>query len=55
MLRQTIDEKTVKIERKKDYKITQIDRFKYRTRYFSDSGIIGTKYLKHGVQQGTMF
>jgi hypothetical protein len=28
---------------KKDYQINQVDRFRYRTRYFSDSGIIGTK------------
>jgi len=38
-----IAEKTVEKERKRDFKISQIDRFKYRTRYFSDSGIIGTK------------
>ena len=38
-----IAEKTVEKERKKDYKINRVDRFKYRTRYFSDSGIIGTK------------
>jgi len=28
---------------KKNFKISQTDRSKYRTRYFSDSGIIGTK------------
>ncbi|OQY00975.1 MAG: hypothetical protein B6I22_15025, partial [Desulfobacteraceae bacterium 4572_123] len=38
-----IAEKTVEKERKKDYEINRVDRFKYRTRYFSDSGIIGTK------------
>ena len=38
-----IAEKTVEKERKRDFKISQVDRFKYRTRYFSDSGIIGTK------------
>jgi hypothetical protein len=38
-----ISEKTIKKERKKDFKISQTDRFKYRTRYFSGSGIIGTK------------
>ncbi|MBW2589757.1 MAG: hypothetical protein JRD71_03390 [Deltaproteobacteria bacterium] len=27
----------------KNYEISRIDRFMYRTRYFSDSGIIGTK------------
>jgi len=30
-------------ERKKEFKISRVDRFRYRTRYFSDSGIIGTK------------
>ena len=26
-----------------NYEIKRIDRFRYRTRYFTDSGIIGTK------------
>ncbi len=30
-------------ERKKNYEITRIDRFQHRTRYFTDSGIIGSK------------
>ncbi len=38
-----IAEKTVQKEKKRDFEISQVDRFKYRTRYFSDSGIIGTK------------
>ena len=38
-----IAKKTVEKERRKDFKINQVDRFRYRTRYFSDSGIIGTK------------
>ncbi len=38
-----IDEKVLKKERKKDFNINRIDRFRYRTRYFSDSGIIGGK------------
>jgi len=38
-----IAEKTVEKKRRKDFKINQVDRFRYRTRYFSDSGIIGTK------------
>ena len=38
-----IDKDTVKNERKKNYEINRIDRFMYRTRYFTDSGIIGTK------------
>jgi hypothetical protein len=27
----------------KNYEISRADRFRYRTRYFTDSGIIGTK------------
>ncbi len=38
-----IEQKTVEKERKKDYRITRTDRFLYRTRYFTDSGIIGSK------------
>lgn len=30
-------------ERKKEFKINKIDRFRYKTRSFTDSGIIGTK------------
>ena len=38
-----LDPKLVKKERKKGYKLTAFDRLRYRTRYFSDSGVIGTK------------
>ncbi len=38
-----IDNNIVEHERKKKYEIKRIDRFRYRTRYFTDSGIIGTK------------
>ena len=34
---------TLENERHKNYKISRVDRFLYRTRYFTDSGIIGTK------------
>jgi hypothetical protein len=30
-------------ERKKGFELNEIDRFRYRTRYFTDSGIIGSK------------
>ncbi len=30
-------------EREKGYEINELDRFLYRTKYFSDSGIIGAK------------
>ena len=39
----TLNLKLVKGERKKGYKLTAVDRFRYRTRHFTDSGIIGTK------------
>ena len=34
---------TVEHERKNDFELNRIRRFRYRTRYFTDSGIIGTK------------
>jgi hypothetical protein len=36
----SIKKKTLKKERKKDYKLSKTDLFLYRTRYFSDSGIL---------------
>ena len=41
--RNIIETAVVEKERKKAFKITRVDRFQYRTRYFTDSGIIGTK------------
>jgi REP element-mobilizing transposase RayT len=38
-----IDAKLVAKERDGDFELSRVQRFKYRTRYFSDSGIIGTK------------
>jgi REP element-mobilizing transposase RayT len=38
-----IDQKIVKKELKKKFKISRTDRFRYRTRYFTDAGIIGSK------------
>ena len=38
-----IDKDIVENERKNNYEIKRIDRFRYRTRYVTDSGIIGTK------------
>ncbi len=35
--------RAVKKERQKGFELSGVDRFKYRTRYFTDSGIIGTK------------
>jgi hypothetical protein len=33
----------VEKERENAFKISKVDRFRYRTLYFTDSGIIGTK------------
>ena len=38
-----IDKKLLAKEQKKGFKVTRTDRFRNQTRYFSDSGIIGSK------------
>jgi putative transposase len=38
-----IEEKVVEKERRKGFELSKADRFRYRTRYFTDSGIIGSK------------
>ena len=43
MQAKVISEKVVTKERKKEFEISRISRFRYRTRYFTDSGIIGSK------------
>jgi putative transposase len=43
MQAKVINDKLVEKERKKDFEISRISRFRYRTRYFTDSGIIGSK------------
>jgi REP element-mobilizing transposase RayT len=44
-----IDSKTVTKERKRDFEISRADRFLYRTRYFTDSGIIGSREFVAGT------
>ncbi len=39
----SIDERIIAGERKKKYEFTTMDRLRFRTRYFTNSGIIGTK------------
>ena len=39
----TIDEAIVQKERAREFNLDRIQRFRYHTRYFTDSGIIGTK------------
>jgi hypothetical protein len=43
MQAKAINEKIVAKERKKDFEISRVSRFRHRTRYFTDSGIIGSK------------
>jgi hypothetical protein len=38
-----IDKKVIAKERANEFEISRISRFRYRTRYFTDSGIIGSK------------
>jgi len=38
-----IDNNVLDKERKNDFELKRVRRFRYRTRYFTDSGIIGTK------------
>jgi putative transposase len=38
-----LDERFVEKERARNFELSKTNRFAYRTRYFSDSGIIGTK------------
>jgi hypothetical protein len=38
-----IDPKTVDRERRRKYQISRGDRFRYRSRYFTDAGVIGSK------------
>ena len=43
MQAKVIGDKVIAKERKKEFEINRASRFRYRTRYFTDSGIIGTK------------
>jgi len=43
-----IDKGILENERKKDFEISRTDRFLYRTRYFTDSGIIGSREFVSG-------
>ncbi|CAB1083966.1 hypothetical protein D1AOALGA4SA_11500 [Olavius algarvensis Delta 1 endosymbiont] len=43
MQAKVVDDKVVAKEREKDFEISRTSRFRYRTRYFTDSGIIGSK------------
>jgi hypothetical protein len=43
MQAKVIDDKVVAKERRKDFEISRIDRFRHRSHYYTDSGIIGSK------------
>ena len=43
MQAKVIDDRVVDKERKNEFEISRISRFRYRTRHFTDSGIIGSK------------
>ena len=38
-------------ERKREFKLNEFDRFRYRTRYFIDSGVIGSKEFVDRIYQ----
>jgi len=42
-----INDKVATKERKKDFEISRISRFRHRTRYFTDSDIIDSKEIVH--------
>jgi hypothetical protein len=47
-----IDEKILEKERDKDFNLSRVERFRYRTRYFTDSGIIGSKaFVRRNLQR----
>ena len=46
-----INRRIVEAERKRDFALSEFDRFRYRTRYFIDSGIIGSKEFVDKIYQ----
>ena len=47
-----IEAKIIDQEKKQNFELTRIDRFRYRSRYFTDSGIIGSKeYVQKNFQR----
>ncbi len=48
----SIDERHLEVNRKRGFQTTRMDRFKYRTRYFTDSGVIGSrKFVQENYQR----
>ena len=46
-----IEDKVLEKERSRAFELGRSDRFKYRTRYFTDSGIIGSKQFVSAIYQ----
>jgi REP element-mobilizing transposase RayT len=46
-----IEDKVVEKERSREFELSKSDRFRYRTRYFTDSGIIGSKEFVSAIYQ----
>jgi hypothetical protein len=46
-----IEDKVVEKERSREFELSKSDRFRYRTRYFTDSGIIGSKDFVSAIYQ----
>jgi hypothetical protein len=40
---QVIGDRLLEKERNREFELSRSDRFRYRTRYFTDSGVIGSK------------
>jgi hypothetical protein len=56
MQAKVIDGKVVLKRRKKDFEISRISRFRYRMRYFADSGIIESKeFVAANYQRFNLF
>ena len=50
-----IDPRVYYKEKRKDLQLTQASRLRYRTRYFADSGVIGSKTFVANHYQGFKF
>jgi hypothetical protein len=46
-----IEDKVAEKERSREFELSRSDRFRYRTRYFTDSGIIGSKEFVSEIYQ----
>nr|MBP7323391.1 hypothetical protein [Deltaproteobacteria bacterium] len=48
----TLGNAVLEQERQKGFELSGVDRFRYRTRYFTDSGVIGSKdYVRRSFQR----